>query len=303
MSDPFKDFLEELERRRTNGAPQPTEASESEPDSDTPPTRTRARRPGGGAPSGPRPTFKFGLRSLFLPILLVLVLVGGPIIALLTDARWFESLGAGALYWQRLQLQGGLFVAGTLAALALLNLKTAAFGALSLLLYVLIYTPLKAKSPWAVLVGAIPGAIPFMLGWVAATGSFGLEPGVLFAYQFVWQFPHFWAIAWLAYDDYAKAGYYLLPNRIKDRLATRMTVFYALWMVLISLLPAFGLAGTLTTSLWASIATGVLGLDVMYHAVQHFRRADDASARALMFSTIRYLPLVQTLWVVDRFIQ
>ena len=190
-----------------------------------------------------------------------------------------------------------------IAALALLNLKTAAFGALSLLLYVLIYTPLKAKSPWAVLVGAIPGAIPFMLGWVAATGSFGLEPGVLFAYQFVWQFPHFWAIAWLAYDDYAKAGYYLLPNRIKDRLATRMTVFYALWMVLISLLPAFGLAGTLTTSLWASIATGVLGLDVMYHAVQHFRRADDASARALMFSTIRYLPLVQTLWVVDRFIQ
>ena len=105
MSDPFKDFLEELERRRTNGAPQPTEASESEPDSDAPPTRTRARRPGGGAPSGPRPTFKLGFRTLFLPILLVLVLVGGPIIALLTDARWFESLGAGALYWQRLQLQ------------------------------------------------------------------------------------------------------------------------------------------------------------------------------------------------------
>lgn len=188
-----------------------------------------------------------------------------------------------------------------IAALALLNFKTAGFGALSLLLYVLIYTPLKAKSPWAVLVGAIPGAIPFMLGWVAATGSFGIEPGVLFAYQFVWQFPHFWAIAWLAYDDYAKAGYYLLPNRTKDHLATRMTVFYTLWMLLISLLPAFGLAGTLTTSLWASIATGVLGLDVMYHAVQHFRRADDTSARALMFSTIRYLPLVQTLWVIDRF--
>ncbi|MGA1397363.1 MAG: protoheme IX farnesyltransferase, partial [Schleiferiaceae bacterium] len=122
-----------------------------------------------------------------------------------------------------------------IVALAQLNAKTAGFGALSLLLYVLIYTPLKAKSPWAVLVGAVPGAIPFMLGWVAATGNFGLEPGVLFAYQFVWQFPHFWAIAWLAYDDYAKAGYYLLPNRVKDHLATRMTVFYSLWMILISL--------------------------------------------------------------------
>jgi len=214
-----------------------------------------------------------------------------------------RPLPSGRMTQTRALVWAFAFGIAGIAALALLNLKTAAFGALSLLLYVLIYTPLKAKSPWAVLVGAIPGAIPFMLGWVAATGSFGLEPGVLFAYQFVWLFPHFWAIAWLAYDDYAKAGYYLLPNRIKDRLATRMTVFYALWMVLISLLPAFGLAGTLTTSLWASIATGVLGLDVMYHAVQHFRRADDASARALMFSTIRYLPLVQTLWVVDRFIQ
>lgn len=214
-----------------------------------------------------------------------------------------RPLPSGRMTQTRALIWAFAFGIAGIAALAVLNFKTAGFGALSLLLYVLIYTPLKAKSPWAVLVGAIPGAIPFMLGWVAATGSFGLEPGVLFAYQFVWQFPHFWAIAWLAYDDYAKAGYFLLPNRAKDRLATRMTVFYTLWMVLISLLPAFGLAGTLSTSLWASIATGVLGLDVMYHAVQHFRRAEDASARALMFSTIRYLPLVQTLWVVDRFIQ
>ncbi|MEY4460536.1 MAG: hypothetical protein RL429_525 [Bacteroidota bacterium] len=192
-------------------------------------------------------------------------------------------------------------VAG-IAALALLNVKTAAFGALSLLIYVLVYTPLKAKSPWAVLVGAVPGAIPFMLGWVAATGTFGLEPGVLFAYQFVWQFPHFWAIAWLAYDDYAKAGYYLLPNRAKDALATRMTLFYTFWMILISLMPAWGLAGTFTLDVWAAVATGLLGIDVLYHAVRHWRAQEDASARALMFSTIRYLPLVQTIWVLDRFI-
>lgn len=213
-----------------------------------------------------------------------------------------RPLPAGRMTATRALIWAFAFGVAGIAALAILNVKTAGFGALSLLLYVLIYTPLKAKSPWAVLVGAVPGAIPFMLGWVAATGSFGLEPGVLFAYQFVWQFPHFWAIAWLAFDDYAKAGYYLLPNRVKDRLATRMTVFYSLWMVLISLMPAFGLAGTLSTSLWASIATGLLGLDVLYHSVVHFRRAEDASARALMFSTIRYLPLVQTIWVVDRFI-
>jgi protoheme IX farnesyltransferase len=214
-----------------------------------------------------------------------------------------RPLPAGRMTATRALIWAFAFGIFGIAALAALNLKTAVFGAISLLLYVLIYTPLKAKSPWAVLVGAVPGAIPFMLGWVAATESFGLEPGVLFAYQFVWQFPHFWAIAWLAFDDYAKAGYYLLPNRRKDGLATRMTVFYTVWMVLISLLPAFGLSGTLSTSLWASVATGILGLDVLYHSIQHFRRADDASARALMFSTIRYLPLVQTIWVVDRFIQ
>jgi uncharacterized membrane protein (UPF0182 family) len=125
MSDPFKDFLEELERRRGNATP---EASASEPESDAPASRTRARRPGGSAPSGQRPAFKLGFRTLFLPTLLVLVLVAGPVIALLTDARWFDSLGAGALYWQRLQLQGGLFVGGALAALALLMLSLAAAG-------------------------------------------------------------------------------------------------------------------------------------------------------------------------------
>ena len=188
-----------------------------------------------------------------------------------------------------------------IAALALLNLKTAGFGALSLLLYVLIYTPLKAKSPWAVLVGAIPGAIPFMLGWVAATGTFGPESGLLFAYQFVWQFPHFWAIAWMAYDDYARAGYYLLPNRKKDAQATRLIIFYTVWMILISLLPALGFAGLIQLSSWAAAVTLLLGFDVLYHALRHWSRREDASARALMFSTIRYLPLVQTIWVIDRF--
>src|SRR3546814_8678299 len=88
---------------------------------------------------------------------------------------------------------------------------TALFGALSLILYSFVYTPLKKKGPIAVYVGAIPGAMPPLLGWVAATGEYGLLPGLLFAVQFVWQFPHFWAIAWVAHDDYSRAGYQLLP--------------------------------------------------------------------------------------------
>ena len=124
MSDPFKDFLEELERRRGNGT---SEAADSDPAVDAPPPRTRARRPG-GATRGPRPTFRFGLRAIFLSLILVLVVVGGPLIGLLTDARWFASLGASAIFWQRLQLQGSLFVGGTLAALALLLLSLVAAG-------------------------------------------------------------------------------------------------------------------------------------------------------------------------------
>ena len=125
MSDPFKDFLEELERRRGNSAPETTDAEANE---GVPASRNRARRPGGATPRGPRPQFKFGLRTLLLPLILVLVLVGGPVIGLLTDARWFESLGAGDLYWQRLQLQGSLFAGGTLAALALLLLSLVVAG-------------------------------------------------------------------------------------------------------------------------------------------------------------------------------
>ena len=96
--------------------------------------------------------------------------------------------------------------------LYVINERTAMYGAISIFLYTCAYTPLKTKTPLAVFVGAIPGAIPFMLGWVAARNDFGIEPGTLFALQFFWQFPHFWAIGWFLFDDYEKGGFYMLPT-------------------------------------------------------------------------------------------
>ena len=122
-----------------------------------------------------------------------------------------------------------------------INIKTALFGLLSIFIYTCIYTPLKTISPLAVFVGAFPGAIPFMLGWVAATGKFGVEPGTLFMVQFFWQFPHFWAIGWMLDDDYKKAGFKMLPSGNPDRLTAFQIVFYTLWTIIISLLPATSL--------------------------------------------------------------
>ena len=194
-----------------------------------------------------------------------------------------------------------LGVAGTIA-LGYLNVATAAFGLLSLLIYVLAYTTMKAHSHWAVLVGAFPGAIPFLLGWVAVTGDFGIESGTLFAIQFIWQFPHFWAIACVGYMDYAKAGYYLLPTGQKDRTATFLSVVYTIWMLLVSIMPAFGITGALTLSLPATAVVLILGLDVLFHAWKHHQGPDDGSARKLMFATIRYLPLLQLTYVIDHYL-
>jgi len=99
-----------------------------------------------------------------------------------------------------------------IVTLYIINPKTAMYGAISIFLYTSVYTPLKTKTSLAVFVGALPGAIPFMLGWVAARNSFGIEPGTLFAIQFFWQFPHFWAIGWFLHEDYKKGGFHMLPT-------------------------------------------------------------------------------------------
>lgn len=154
----------------------------------------------------------------------------------------------------------------------------------------------------AVFIGAFPGAIPYMLGWVAARNDFDIETGTLFAQQFFWQFPHFWAIAWFSYDDYAKAGYYLLPSKYKDRSSQLFIIVYTIWMIVVGLLPAFGITGELTLSPIGAACIGFLGLWVLRQGFKLLDGGDDKVARKLMLSSIGYLTGMQIIYIIDRFI-
>ena len=167
----------------------------------------------------------------------------------------------------------------------------------ALVSYAFIYTPLKKVTPWAVFVGAFPGAIPPMLGWIAATGEFGLEPGALFAIQFIWQFPHFWSIAWVLDEDYSKAGIRLLPSKGgKNQQSAFMVLLYSLFLIPVGLLP------------WALNTTGIISAVIgvglssffSYMAFLFYKEQDDRSAKQLMFTTFFYLPVLQIIFVLDR---
>ncbi|WP_345004200.1 heme o synthase [Snuella lapsa] len=184
-----------------------------------------------------------------------------------------------------------------------INKQTAMFGAISIFLYTCVYTPLKTKTPLAVFVGAIPGAIPFMLGWVAATDDFGIEPGTLFALQFFWQFPHFWAIGWFLFEDYKKGGFYMLPTGRQDRGTAVQTIMYTIWTLLVSIIPVFGFTGTLSLSIVAACVVFVLGLGMLYYAIQLFKKMTELAAKQLMLASVSYITLVQIVYVVDKFIR
>ena len=213
-----------------------------------------------------------------------------------------RPLPLGTLSMRQACMVSMLFLLVGLSALYYINPMTAYFGALSVIMYAMVYTPLKARTPMAVFVGAFPGAIPYMLGWVAARNDFDIETGTLFAQQFFWQFPHFWAIAWFSYDDYAKAGYYLLPSRYKDRSSQLFIVVYTLWMVAVGVLPAFGITGELTLSPVGAVLVGALGLWVLRQAFALLNDGEDKVARKLMFSSIGYLNGMQIIYMIDRFI-
>ena len=187
-------------------------------------------------------------------------------------------------------------------ALWALNPKTALFGLLSVVLYAGVYTPLKTKTPLAVFVGAIPGAIPFMLGWVAATNSFGIEPGTLFMVQFFWPFPHFWALAWMLDEDYQRGGFALLPTRKKDTTSAALILIYIIWMLLVAIIPVFGVTGTLSLSVYAAVVITSLGLVMGYYGVQLFLDRSTASAKKLMLASVFYISAVQVIYVLDRWI-
>lgn len=199
----------------------------------------------------------------------------------------------------------GIAVAMTLfglVALYILNPKTAMFGAISLFLYTSAYTPLKTITPLSVFVGAFPGAIPFMLGWVAATNEFGIEPGTLFMIQFFWQFPHFWALGWMLDEDYKKGGFKMLPTGKKDKGTALQIIIYTFWMLIISIIPVFGITGRLQLSVPAAILVFLLGLGMLFFAFRLYERRDNKSARSLMLASVSYITLMQLVYVADKFI-
>ena len=188
----------------------------------------------------------------------------------------------------------GLFILYTI------NYKTAFFAAISVFIYTCIYTPLKPITPLSVFVGAIPGAIPFMLGWVAATNQFGIEPGTLFMIQFFWQFPHFWALGWMLDDDYKKAGFNMLPTGNRDKKTAFQIILYVIWMMIISVFPYTGLTGDLSLGMYGAIIVLLLGFMMLIFAFNLYNRMDINSARKLFFFTILYLTAVQLVYIFDK---
>lgn len=188
------------------------------------------------------------------------------------------------------------------ATLYVLNPRTAMFGAISIFLYTSVYTPLKTITPLSVFVGAIPGAIPFMLGWVAATNHFGIEPGTLFMIQFFWQFPHFWALGWMLDEDYKRAGFKMLPTGKKDRGTALQIIMYTFWMMVISLVPVLGITGRLNLSVPAAVLVFLLGMGMLCYAFRLYVKRDHGTARRLMLASVSYITLMQLVYVIDKFI-
>ncbi len=178
-----------------------------------------------------------------------------------------------------------------------LNIYAAVISFLSLLLYSFIYTPLKRVGPIAVFVGAIPGALPPLIGWVANTNSISLEAVIIFSIQFIWQFPHFWAIAWLYDDDYKKVGFKLLPSNGKKNLNTAINIMtYTLFLIPLGLLPTiFGITGIISGTI--AVVCAILFLIQTIKLIKDYSRN---SALRVMFGSFIYLPIVQISYIVDK---
>jgi protoheme IX farnesyltransferase len=177
------------------------------------------------------------------------------------------------------------------------NYKAGLLALLSMVLYGFVYTPLKRVGPIAVAVGALPGAFPPMIGWVAAVNHFGLEPGILFAIQFFWQFPHFWAIAWVLNDDYTKAGFRLLPSSGGQNLNSAIQIMiYTLFLLPLCWVPYYlGMTGI--NSAVIAMVFGILFLAQTFHLM---RKVDRKAALQLMFGSFIYLPVVQIAYLLDK---
>ena len=188
-------------------------------------------------------------------------------------------------------------VAGIFILTYYFNLITGILGLFSIISYAFIYTPLKLKSNFAVFVGAIAGAMPPLLGYVAYTNQFGFEPGIMFAIQFIWQFPHFWAIAWVLDEDYRRANIFLLPSKEgRGKSSALQIMLFTLVLIPVSLLPIkFGMAGTTL-----GIISVLAGLAFFMQSVKLYKECSVKAARELMFGSFIYLPVVQIILLIDK---
>jgi len=221
----------------------------------------------------------------------------------LMDRTKNRPLPAGQMTVRSAFVLGSILTILGVAVLYAINPVTAMFGAISIFMYVSLYTPLKTKTPLSVFVGAFPGAIPFMLGWVAATGEFGIEPGTLFMIQFFWQFPHFWAIGWFLYDDYKKAGFFMLPNGKRDKGTAVQVILYSIWTVFVSLIPVLGITGRLYVTPVSGVLIGVLGIGLLYYAFKLYKEKTALSAKQLMLASVSYITILQIIYVADKFLR
>lgn len=209
-----------------------------------------------------------------------------------------RPLAAGRMTVSDAVLAAGLMSLFGIVLLALFNPWTAFFGTLALVIYAFLYTPYKRISPFAVVIGAIPGALPMLIGCVAAQGELTYLALVLFAIQFFWQFPHFWSIGWLGFEDYHRAGYKLMPETQgkPDRSAGLQSLIYALFLLPVSITPY--LLGT--TGLVSLIVVCCLGLFFAALAFRFYRQWDRKAALQLMFFSFIYIPLTLIVFYLDK---
>ena len=192
-------------------------------------------------------------------------------------------------------------MAGALMLAYFFNPLAGLLSFISLLLYGFAYTPMKRIHPIAVLIGAIPGALPPLLGWVAATntltGNLGLGGWILFLIQFFWQFPHYWAIGWVGYDEYKKAGISMLPSQERtSRFTALQCMFYSLILIPMSVMPrVIGLSGNI--GMWITIACGILYFGA---SIAFYLKNDYPSAKRVMFASFIYLPIVLLALLFDK---
>jgi len=215
----------------------------------------------------------------------------------LMDRTKSRPLPSGRMNILEATLAAGIMAFMGLYLLFLINPITSALGAMALILYAFVYTPMKQVNSFAVFLGAIPGALSPVLGWTAATGSLSSEAWVFFLIQFAWQFPHFWAIAWVSAEDYAKAGIYLLPSPLgRNKTSAAWILVSTILLIPISFLPIFlHMGGT-----FLLVITSLAGLAFLYQTYKLFQECSIKAAYRLMFASFFYLPLVQIALLIDK---